>query len=101
MRKPGFNAPLWCSLILIVGSRLYLESFYAPFIRPEMRHDDALFLDQALNIVSGKWLGPIVDSTLIKAALFPLSLAFASILKVPYLVFQLGFNTICAIPAGL
>ena len=41
--------------------------------------DEYLFIDQAISILRGEWLGPYWTNTLVKGPMYPLFLAFNSI----------------------
>jgi hypothetical protein len=51
-------------------------------------HDDSLFINLAKNILSGQWLGPYDEKTLIKGPGYPLFLAFVHHLGLPLLFAQ-------------
>ena len=51
-------------------------------------HDDLLFVTQAHNLLSGKWLGPYNQFVMIKGAIYPLFIAFAYLLNIPLLTAQ-------------
>lgn len=51
-------------------------------------HDDLLFITQAHNILSGKWLGEYNQLTLIKGQFYPLFIALSYYLNIPLLAAQ-------------
>lgn len=51
-------------------------------------HDDLLFISQAHDILSGKWLGEYNQLTLIKGQFYPLFIAFSYYLNIPLLAAQ-------------
>lgn len=82
---------LSCALRLILCSSLPIIALYAP-------HDDLLMVQLATQILTGSWLGPYTENTLVKGIVFPLFLSSANALGIPYLMLLTVFNlTACAV----
>ena len=62
-------------------SAQYLQATYTP-------QDDLLFIRQANSILSGHWLGPYNQMTLIKGPFYPLFIALAYWLAIPLMTAQ-------------
>lgn len=67
------SAAVYC---LAVGHRPFLTS-------PQSAYDDAHYMSQAMEILSGHWLGAYSDLTLIKGPGFPIFLAFNYLIGLP------------------
>ena len=76
----------WYIIILILVRFWLVDSVDLTATRTP--HDDYLFIKLAKNILSGQWLGPYDDYTLIKGPGFPLFLAGAHHLGLPLLFAQ-------------
>lgn len=61
-------------------------------------HDDYLFVSLAKHLLSGEWLGPYSEVTLIKGPVFPLFIAASHLAGIPlFLSLQLLYSSACAI----
>ena len=59
-------------------------------------HDDSLFLEHALNILNGNWLGDYFNKTLIKGVGYPLFIVVSAIFGIPLIALQhLFYAAIC------
>jgi len=86
------------SLALLVG-KLWLVSAHS-LMATYSPHDDLLFVTQAYNILSGKWLGEYNQFTLIKGQFYPIFIALSYYLNIPLLAAQqllYGFASFVAI----
>lgn len=79
---------LFFILLIIAGVKLFLVSNMAVPANGALRHDDTLFVRLAMNILSGNWLGPYDENTLIKGAFYPLFIAVNFLLGLPLLLTQ-------------
>ncbi|MGI9537625.1 MAG: hypothetical protein ACR2PB_11175 [Desulfocapsaceae bacterium] len=76
----------WWMLILILVRLWFVQS--QGFIATYTPHDDYLFIRLAKGILSGGWLGPYDQFTLIKGPGYPLFIAFAHHIGIPLLLAQ-------------
>ena len=77
---------IWWMVFLIIA-RLWLveaEDFLATYTP----HDDYLFIKLAQHILSGAWLGPYDQVTLVKGPVYPLFIAVAHHTGMPLLLVQ-------------
>lgn len=81
----GWLAWLYGFLVLLFA---WLMSNVPVMAIPEASYDDALFVRQAMNLLSGQWLGPYDNMTLAKGPFYPVWIAFSWILGLPILVSQ-------------
>ena len=77
---------LWWIIILILVRFWLINSM--DLIATRTPHDDYLFIKLAKNILSGQWLGPYNDYTLIKGPGYPLFIAVVHYLGLPLLFAQ-------------
>jgi hypothetical protein len=75
----------WMLAIIIL--RLWLVEVYE-LMATWTPHDDYLFIKLAKNLLSGEWLGPYNDFTLIKGPVYPLFIAASHWLGLPLLLSQ-------------
>lgn len=76
---PGLRSrPLLLALLGLTIVWLWLSGALTVVAAGEARHDDALFVRQAVHLVNGEWLGPYDELTLAKGAGYPLFLAACS-----------------------
>ncbi len=73
--------------VLLVAVKLWLVNAHQ-LMATNTPHDDLLFVTQAHNILSGQWLGPYNQLTLIKGQFYPLFIALSYYLNLPLLVSQ-------------
>ena len=73
--------------VLIILIQLYLISVQ-PINAVNMPYDDNLMIEQAKNILAGKWLGEYNCLTLVKGVFTPIFIAFSHILHIPFLIAQ-------------
>jgi hypothetical protein len=62
-------------------------------------YDDRWFLDRALDILSGRWLGPYNERTLMKGPVYPLFVAAVSSQRIPLLIAQQTLYAVSCIAA--
>lgn len=74
--------------ILIIILQIYLISVQPINARITLKYDEALMVEQAKNIIEGKWLGEYNCLTLVKGPITPLFIATAKILHIPFLIAQ-------------
>jgi len=72
-----------CGITLLA---LFLGANRDLFAIPEAAHDDRLFVNLALDLLQGHWLGDYNQYTLIKGPFFPLFMAVNNVLGFPLLV---------------
>ena len=71
-----------CIVLLVVLKHSCLAE--QPFLaRSNYPHDDTLFLTSALHIISGEWLGPFNQLTLLRGPLYPVWISFIYWLGLP------------------
>lgn len=79
----------WFELLLIL---LFILKIIIVNVQPiyvkNYSHDDRLFVEEAVNITKGKWLGDYNDRTLSKGVTGVLFIALAYKLKIPFLLAQ-------------
>lgn len=76
----------WWMLILILVRLWFVQA--QGFIATYTPHDDYLFVRLAKGILSGEWLGPYDQLTLVKGPGYPLFIAFAHHIGIPLLLAQ-------------
>ena len=76
----------WWIILLIIARLWLLES--QDFLATYTPHDDYLFVKLAKHILSGEWLGPYNQVTLVKGPVYPLFIAMAHHTGLPLLLFQ-------------
>ncbi|MCK5795405.1 MAG: hypothetical protein KAH12_11900, partial [Anaerolineales bacterium] len=74
------------SVVMLAG-KLWLVNAHS-LMATITPHDDLLFISQAHDILSGKWLGEYNQLTLIKGQFYPLFIAFSYYLNIPLLAAQ-------------
>ena len=80
-----------CAARLILCGSLPIIALNAP-------HDDLLMVQMAAHLLTGGWLGPYNENTLVKGIVFPLFLSAANALGIPYLMLLTLFNLLaCAV----
>ena len=75
-------------LLLLILFKIYLVSVQPISYLPKNKYDDALMLDQANNILQGKWLGEYNSLTLVKGPITPMFIAILNKLHIPFLIGQ-------------
>ncbi|MBM9520051.1 hypothetical protein JWG39_09520 [Desulforhopalus vacuolatus] len=84
----------WWMLFLILAQLWLVEA--QDFVATYTPHDDYLFVKLAKHILSGAWLGPYDQVTLIKGPIYPLFIAVAHHTGMPLLLVQhLLYSAIC------
>ena len=73
--------------LFVVAAKLWLVNAHL-LMATMTPHDDLLFINQAHNILSGKWLGEYNQLTLIKGQFYPLFIALSYYLNIPLLAAQ-------------
>ena len=76
----------WWIILLIIARLWLLES--QDFLATYTPHDDYLFVKLAKHILSGEWLGPYNQVTLVKGPVYPLFIAMAHHTALPLLLVQ-------------
>ncbi|MDD8026878.1 MAG: hypothetical protein PHI34_10205 [Acidobacteriota bacterium] len=74
----------WAILLAVLGVRFALTVGLPVSVENRALYDDSLYIHQANDIVSGRWLGDYNDRTLLKGPMFPLFLAASHKLGVPF-----------------
>ena len=74
-------------MILLIITRLWLSECH-DFLATYTTHDDYLFIRSAKYILSGEWLGPFDQVTLIKGPIYPLFIAAVHHTGIPLLFAQ-------------
>ncbi|HIK17033.1 MAG TPA: hypothetical protein IGS53_17340 [Leptolyngbyaceae cyanobacterium M33_DOE_097] len=72
-------------LVLFLGSSRQIQAFTGA------GHDDRLFVNHAISLVQGNWLGSYSQFTLIKGPFYPFFLAINYVLGLPLLLSQQAF----------
>jgi hypothetical protein len=89
---------LWWTFGVLAAIRLWALQGQPLVAIANFVHDDRLFMDLASSILSGEWLGPYHERTLIKGPAFPLWIALTFVLGVPLRFAQnLLYVAACAI----
>lgn len=97
LTAPGQNRSLFWSMLILILLRLWLVEAQ-DFLATYTPHDDYLFVKLAKHILSGVWLGPYDQVTLVKGPVYPLFIAAAHHTGMPLLLVQhLLYSTICII----
>ena len=65
------------------GAKIWLATGQPQFAVPVALHDDRIFLRLATYLLSGNWLGPYDQLTLVKGPFYPLFMAGVSKLRLP------------------
>ncbi|MCI5119639.1 MAG: hypothetical protein D3908_00265 [Candidatus Electrothrix sp. AUS4] len=87
---------IWWMVILILAKLWLVEA--QDFLATYTPHDDYLFIKLAKHILSGAWLGPYDQVTLVKGPVYPLFIALGNLLGIPLLLFQhLLYSGICVV----
>jgi hypothetical protein len=73
--------------IAILAAKIWLVNAHQVMVTITP-HDDLLFINQAYNLLDGKWLGPFNQLTLIKGPFYALFIAISYYLDIPLLVAQ-------------
>jgi len=76
----------WWIILLVIARLWLLES--QDFLATHTPHDDYLFVKLAKHILSGEWLGPYNQVTLVKGPVYPLFIAMAHHTGLPLLLVQ-------------
>ncbi len=74
--------------IFFVAMRLWLSSIMQISAEPGQFYDDGLYVNLAVELLAGNWLGNYNNLTLIKGPGYPLWLAFNSLIGTPLLLSQ-------------
>ena len=92
--KNSNRSLFWWMLFLIVARLWLVEA--QDFLATYTPHDDYLFVKLAKHILSGVWLGPYDQVTLVKGPVYPLFIALAHHTGMPLLLVQhLLYSAIC------
>jgi hypothetical protein len=73
---------------VLVLVKLWLVSGQTVFVIANAGHDDRLFLEQANSLLSGRWLGPYSQFTLMKGPMYSFFIAAVFLLGVPLFAAQ-------------
>jgi hypothetical protein len=85
----------------LVAFKLWLVSAQPVYAIGDAGHDDQLFLQLANHLLSGDWLGPYSQFTLMKGPLYPLFIAGVFLLGIPlFLAQHLLYAAACGLVAG-
>lgn len=85
---------IWWMVVLIIAKLWLVEA--QDFLATYTPHDDYLFIKLAKHILSGSWLGPYDQVTLIKGPVYPLFIAAAHHTGLPLLFVQhLLYSALC------
>lgn len=87
---------LYFFIIFLIFFRLWLVQIFE-LMATETPHDDFLFITLAKHILSGNWLGPYNQMTLIKGPVYPLFIALSHYLGLPVLLSQQLLYTMACI----
>ncbi len=86
----------WIFLTLLVIVKLWLVS-YLRLSALYLEYDDYLYLQQAEQIISGNWLGPFTNLTLLRGPFYPLFIAINFWLGTPFLFLEQALYCLSAI----
>ncbi len=87
---------LWWMLVIILAKLWLVEA--QDLLATYTPHDDYLFVKLAKHLLTGSWLGPYDQVTLVKGPVYPLFIALANLLGIPLLLFQhLLYSSICVV----
>lgn len=89
--------PFYIVLALVSVTKLWLTSAFAIYGESQAMHDDAHFVYQAETLLSGEWLGPYNQFTLIKGPGFSFWIVLLHLLKTPLLLGQSAFYIILSV----
>ncbi|MFT5702001.1 MAG: hypothetical protein ACI8ZB_004906 [Desulforhopalus sp.] len=87
LSAPVQNRSLFWSMLVLIIARLWLVEAQ-DFLATYTPHDDYLFVKLAKHILSGAWLGPYDQVTLVKGPVYPLFIAAAHHTGMPLLLVQ-------------
>lgn len=73
--------------LILMAAKLWLVNAHS-LMATVSPHDDLLFITQAYDILSGKWLGEYNQITLIKGQFYPLFIVLSYYLNIPLLASQ-------------
>ena len=68
----------WAVIAGLLALKLWLISDIGMCLRPQLMHDDLLFMTQAASIYSGEWLGDFWQLTLSKGPVYPIFVALSA-----------------------
>jgi len=74
-----FAPVFWIIALGLVAAKLWLASGLGLSVQAHMQHDDKLFVEQAMSIAAGNWLGPFGQLTLAKGPTYSVFLALSSL----------------------
>jgi hypothetical protein len=86
--EEGWRRAWLAALALLTLAKLWLDSALRIKAEPSQAWDDGLYVRLAQSLLSGDWLGPYDQFTLIKSPLYPAWLALVHGLGVPLLLAQ-------------
>jgi hypothetical protein len=87
---------IWWMVFLIIARLWLVEA--QDFLATYTPHDDYLFIKLAQHILSGAWLGPYNQVTLVKGPVYPLFIAAAHHTGLPLLLVQhLLYSSVCVL----
>lgn len=80
----------WQTIVAIILVVIYmvLISVQPINVYATAEYDDLLFVEQAMSILNGKWLGKYNHATLVKGVFTPLFMAFTGLLRIPFILGQ-------------
>ena len=86
LRKINKHYLIIFGLIIITLIKIYMTSNLPIYYNVNLKYDDALMINQAVDLTSGNYLGKYSHLTLAKGIFYPLFIAILNICKIPYLV---------------
>jgi len=72
----------------LVAFKIWLVAAQPVYAIADAGHDDQLFVRQAAYLLSGEWLGPYSQFTLMKGPMYPIFIAIVFLLGVPLFIAQ-------------
>lgn len=75
LSNPGIE---WVLITGLLAFKIWLISDIGMCLRPQLMHDDLLFMTQAASIHAGEWLGDFWQLTLAKGPVYPIFVALSA-----------------------
>jgi len=80
------NRLLWMLVALFAVVKMALVGWWPFLALPHLQHDTQIFINQAISILEGNWLGPYSEFTLMKGPATPIWIALMNFLGIPLLM---------------
>ena len=80
------NRLLWTLVVLFALVKMALVGWWPFLSLTHLQHDTQIFINQAITILEGNWLGPYSEFTLMKGPATPIWIALMNFLGIPLLM---------------